>query len=131
ANMLQRAFFIIEPKQERADGVLAALVPAKSRHHTVAGADMLDLDHRALSRLIRSRRRLGDHAVQPRALEALQPVDGDLAVARHRREVERAPDLLEELLKSDTALLLWQVQQAPLINGQQIKRDKRSRTGLR
>src|SRR5438105_4790607 len=91
---------------------------------------MLDLEHRALSRLIRGRRGLGNHAIKAGALEALQPVEREVAFARHRREVERATDLLEELLEPDTTLLLWHVQQIAAINCQQIERHKGCRSGL-
>ena len=55
---------VVEPEQQRADLVLAALVPAKAGDHAVGGARVLDLEHRALAGLVeqsrhasRSRRR--------------------------------------------------------------------------
>ena len=53
---------------------LAFLVPAKPGDHAVAIALVLDLEHHALVRLVGPRDRLGDDAVEPRALEAAKPV---------------------------------------------------------
>src|SRR5439155_10194359 len=111
ADVLERPFIIVESEEQRPHRVLAALVPAKARNHTVGGAHMLDLEHRRLCGLIRCRRRFGDHTVEPGALEALEPVDRQVAVPRHRREVEGTPNLPEELLEPDPAFLLWHVQQ--------------------
>src|SRR5207253_8563353 len=69
ADVLQRAAVIVQAEQQRADRVLARLVPAKSRHHAVGGAGVLDLDHGALAGLVGECRRLGDDAIQARALE--------------------------------------------------------------
>ncbi len=69
--MLQRPFVVVQAEQERSQRTLAALVPAESGHHTVGAAHVLDFEHRALARLICCAGRLGDHAIQPRALEAL------------------------------------------------------------
>ena len=49
-------------------------VPAEARHGTVGGALVLDLDHGAAAGLVRAVEPLRDHAVQPGALEAVEPV---------------------------------------------------------
>ena len=49
---------------------LPVLVPAEAGDDAVGGARVLDLDHRALAGLIRPVDRLGDHAVEPGALES-------------------------------------------------------------
>src|SRR6185369_4773276 len=50
ADVLQHAAVVIEAEQQRPDSVLAALVPAESRDHAIGGANVLDLEHRALPR---------------------------------------------------------------------------------
>ena len=104
--MLKHSVVVVQAQQERSQRPLAALVPAESRHYAVGAAHVLDLEHRALARLIRCACRLGDNTIQPRTLEALQPVDCELRVAGHRRQMEWAADLLEELLELAPALRL-------------------------
>ena len=64
-------------------------MPAEAGDDAIAVALVLHLQHHALVRLVDARRRLGDDAVEARALEAAEPVGGDGAVACRRREVER------------------------------------------
>ena len=52
ADVVQHAVIVVEAEQQRADGVLAALVPAEAGDHAVGGARVLDLEHRALARLV-------------------------------------------------------------------------------
>ena len=68
---------------------VAVLVPAKAGDDAVAVALVLDLEHDALVRLVGAADRLGHHAVEPGAFEALEPVGGDGAVACRGREVDR------------------------------------------
>jgi len=63
ADMVKHAMFIVEAEQQRADGILAALVPAKPCDDTLGGARMLHLHHRAFTRLIDTTRRLGNNAI--------------------------------------------------------------------
>ena len=77
ADVLQRTVAVVEAEEKRADGLLVApLVPAEPRHDAVAIPLVLDLEHHSLVRLVRSRGRLGDDAVEPRAFEAFEPVGG-------------------------------------------------------
>ena len=72
---MQRALVVVEAEQQRADEpVLSRLVPAKARDDAVGRARVLDLDHRALARLVRAVLRLGDHAVETGAFEPREPV---------------------------------------------------------
>ena len=73
-DVLQHALVVVQPEEQRAHGVLAALVPAEAGDHAFGGARMLHLDHRALAGQVGARLGLGDHAVQPRAFEAREPV---------------------------------------------------------
>ena len=71
--MLQHAAIVIQTEQQRAHRVFSALVPAEARNDAISCARVLDFDHRALARLIRDVRRLGDDAVETGAFEARQP----------------------------------------------------------
>ena len=55
----------------------AALVPAEPGDHAVRGALVLDLHHHPLVLAVRLVDGLGDHAVEPGALEAGEPVGRD------------------------------------------------------
>ena len=100
ADVMQRPLVVVQPEQQRADRILSALVPAKTGDDAVGRARVLDLDHRALAGLVGAVVRLRDHAVEAGAFEALQPLGGDLAIARHRREVERRLDVRQQLLRA-------------------------------
>ena len=89
ADVLQAAAVVVEAEQQRADLVVAALVPAEAGDDAVRGARVLDLDHGALARLVGGVDRLGHHAVEAGALEALEPLGRQRPVVRHRREVDR------------------------------------------
>jgi hypothetical protein len=58
-----------------------------AHQHDVGRALVLDLEHRALAGLVRLIQRLGDHAIQPRAFELVEPAPGDVDVARRVGEV--------------------------------------------
>src|SRR3954462_495158 len=102
--MLQHARVVIEPEEQGADRILAGLVPAKPGDDALRRARMLDLDHRALARLVRRIERLGKDPVEPGPLEALEPVHGDLPFASSWRELHRRADLREQLLKLGAAI---------------------------
>ena len=55
-------------------GALAFFVPSEAGDDAVAVALVFDFEHHALVGLVGSRRRLGDDAVETRALEATKPV---------------------------------------------------------
>ena len=125
---MERARVVVEAEQERADElVLAVLVPAEAGDDAVGGARVLDLDHRALARLIGERVGLGHDAVEPGALEALEPVGGDRAVARRRREVDRRLDAGEGLLEARAPLGLRAIAQVLVAEREQVPRDERRR----
>ena len=62
---------------------------AETRDDAVAGALVLHLQHRALAGVVAVGERLGDDAVEARALEAREPVGRDVAIACRGRDVER------------------------------------------
>src|SRR5437588_3630627 len=88
AYVLQRALIVKEAEQQGTD--LSAgriLVPAKPRHHAIAIAFVLDLEHHALVGLIAAADGFGDHSVKSRALEAVEPIARGGAVACSGRDV--------------------------------------------
>src|SRR5690348_3657814 len=90
ADVLQRAAVIIKSQKQRTNRrALAFLVPAKSRDYAIAVALMLHLEHDALVRLIRSRDRLGYHAIQARAFKSPKPIRSHRSVPRCRRQMNR------------------------------------------
>ena len=90
ADVVERALVVVEPEQERADHRSGAvLVPAKAGDDAVGRARVLDLDHRALAGRYGDVEALRHDAVEPGALEAAEPVLGERAIARRRREVDR------------------------------------------
>jgi hypothetical protein len=66
---------VVEPEEQRADPfAVALLVPAEARDHAVRGARVLDLDHHTLAGLVGAGLVLGDHPVEPGALETMEPL---------------------------------------------------------
>src|SRR5205823_5011831 len=106
ADMLQRAGLIVESKEQRAHGVVSALVPAESGDHAVGGARVLDLDHRALARCVGTLLRFRHDPVEARTLEAGEPLGGDRSVARGRCQVEGWCHACEQALQFLSTLVL-------------------------
>ena len=67
---------------------MPGLVPSEAGDDAVRRALVLDLEHRALARLIRQRVGLGDDPVETGAFEPLQPFRGERTIAGDRREVD-------------------------------------------
>ncbi len=96
ADELELARVVVQAEQGRAEQRHRGgrrLVQAVPREHDVRLAAVLDLEHRALVRLVRAVERLGDDAVQARPLERVEPLPrhGDVARAGrgvHGRAVE-------------------------------------------
>ena len=91
---------------------------------------MFDLEHRALARLVRACRRLRNDAVESRAFKPLQPVDCQVAIARHRRQMKWASHAREQFLELFPALSLGRVEQTLARNGEQIEGYEFSRRRL-
>ncbi len=81
--MVQGAVVVEQPEQQRADP-LAVLVPAEPGDDAVGRALVLHLPHHPLVLQVGLVGRLGHHAVEPGALEAREPVLGDVGVVGHR-----------------------------------------------
>src|SRR5690606_6902758 len=104
ADMLEPSVVIVPTEPARADCVLAALVQTKSGDNALRRAHVLDLDHRALTRLVHTRLRLGDHTVQASSFEAREPFERNLSVARNRCEIHRTLDGTEQLFQCGAPL---------------------------
>jgi hypothetical protein len=81
----------VQPQQQRPNQVRAPLVQPVAAHHAVGGPLMLDLRPHPPIRLVDPVQRLGEHPVQPGALEPRQPPGGQVAVGGRRRQVHRRP----------------------------------------
>src|SRR6185369_7210589 len=124
-DVLQRAAVVIQTEQQRTHNILAGLVPAKAGDDALCGARVLDLDHRALVRLIRTRCRFCDHAVQASAFESRQPVVRDRAISRDGCQVNWRLHLGEQLLEGSTARRLRLAHQVFPTDLQDIERNER------
>ena len=103
--MVQRALRVVEAEQQRAhERARPLLVPAEAGDHAVRGARVLHLHHRALARLVRRALVLGHHAVEPGALEAVEPLGRDRALAAAGREVDAAAGARQRSLQPLPAL---------------------------
>ncbi len=119
ADVVQPLPIVVQTQQERPHQLVPpVLVPPEPGDNTIRGARVLHLDHRALSRLVRTGLRLGDHAIEPGALEPRQPFDRDLAVSCHRRQVNRWRDAGEQLLEVAAAPGLHHIAQILPVCGQ-------------
>src|SRR6202035_2674711 len=79
ADVLERPRRVKQAEQKRPDRrAVVAFVPSKARHHAIAVALMLNLEHRALVRLISARNRLGHNPVEARAFKAPEPIRCDI-----------------------------------------------------
>jgi hypothetical protein len=88
-DAIEPAGGVEQPQQERADErPRPVLVPSKPGHHAVGGAGVLDLGPATLGRHVGVGRALGDDAIQPGALEAIEPVRGDRRIGRRGRQVD-------------------------------------------
>ena len=97
---MQPPLRVVEAEQERTHQLTrAVLVPAEAGHHAVRGAGVLHLDHGALARLVRRRLVFGDHAVEAGALEPMEPLVGERAIACAGRDVQAAAGLRESALE--------------------------------
>ena len=90
ADVMERALVVEQPEQERSDvGARPVLVPAESGDDAVGRSLVLDLQHRPLARLVLVAEALRDDAIEPCALEPMEPVLGEGSVRRGRREMDR------------------------------------------
>src|SRR5581483_9914160 len=91
----------------------------------IDGAQVLHLDHRAHAGLVRAVEPLRDDAVEPGALEALEPVLRQVAVARRRREVRGRADARERALEPRAALREERTAQVVSAVREEVEGDER------
>src|SRR4051794_37255474 len=128
--MLEDACIVVQAEQERADDACAGLVPAKAGDDALGGARVLDLDHRALARLVRLAGRFGDYAVQARALELREPLGSRLALARRGGEVNRGFHAPEGFLEAGAPGFKWLAHQGAALVRKKVECNERSRRFL-
>ena len=131
ADVMQHAGIVVQAEQQRADGVGAVLVPAEAGDDAVGAARVLDLQHRALARLIDRRFELRDDAVEAGAFELLQPALGLGPIACHRRQVQRRLRAAEQPLEPRAPLGLRQRHRRLAAGAEQVERDEARRRLLR
>src|ERR1700754_580327 len=85
---MQKSLVVKQPQQQRTDSrAFAFFVPTKSRHHTIAIALVLHLQHHALVRFVSARDRFRYYAIQPGAFKTSKPIRRRCKIRRHRRYV--------------------------------------------
>jgi hypothetical protein len=123
ADVAEPLLLVVEPEQERARE-RPVDEPAEAGDGAVGRSLVLDLDHRAATRLVRHVGTLGDDAVDARALEAVEPAGGAGRVVGRRREEERRREAAEERLQAPPALVERPVAQVLLGQCEQIEDDE-------
>lgn len=117
----------VEPEQERADGVGPALVHPVAGDDAVGRALVLDLEHEALVGLVGDVDRLGDDAVEARALELGEPALRDVAVGCRRGQVDGRLGRGECLLERRAPLGERLVEVGLFAEREQVEGDERCR----
>src|SRR4051812_14463290 len=125
--MLQHAGVVIESEQQRTDGLVGALVPTEACDYALGCAGMLHLDHGPLAGLIDALRRLGNYAVEARALEVREPLARLLAVGSGGGEIERRLGSAEQPLEFLPALCLGHGHEIPISAFEKIEGHERCR----
>ncbi len=123
--MVQIATVIEQPQQQRSDVRSGAvLVPPKAGHHAIRRSRVLDLQHRAFARLVSSVEWLGDNAVQPGALEPIEPVAREVHVPRSGRQVDRRLGVAQLALDRGAPVGLWRRAQVLVAEREQVPGDE-------
>jgi hypothetical protein len=121
---------VVEPEQERPDGIRAALVEPVPGHDAVGGALVLDLEHHTPVLLVGPLKRLRHHPVEPRPLELVEPPPRDLHLDRGRRDVDRRPRVRERGLERGPTFGERTLQKVVIAEREQVERDEVRRGGL-
>ena len=79
AGVVQGAVRVVQPEEQRRHPAPLGRDPVAA-DHAVGGPDVLDLDHHPLAMDVVDVGVLGDHAVEARPLESLEPRGGELRV---------------------------------------------------
>jgi hypothetical protein len=128
ADVIEVTGVVVQPEQQRPDvGARPVLVPAEAGDDAVGRALVLDLEHRPLAGLVGRVESFRDDAVEPGALEPVEPVGGRRAVAGRRRQVDRRLDAEERLLQPRAPLVLRHLAQILVAECQQVPRHEARR----
>ncbi len=127
--MVQHSVVVVEAQEERADA-LAVLVGAEPRDDAVGRAQVLHLEHRALALAVGGVERLRDHTVEPRTLEATEPVARDVGILGRGGEVDGGRSRSEHRLEAGAALGERRGAEIVVTLGEQIERDEGCRRRL-
>src|SRR4051794_37360053 len=100
-------------------------MPTKSRDDAVAITLMLHFEHDAFVGFVGSRRRFGNHAVEPRAFKATKPISRYADVSRCRSQMDWLARFLENLYQLITSLLESESTYIFLSFCEQIKENNR------
>ncbi len=104
---------------------------AVAQHDHVRRAVVLDLQHRALVGRVGAGERLGDDAVEPRALELDQPAPRHIDVGGGAGELDGCGKVAGEVLQRAPPLAERPVQVRLLTQGEEIEGDEGRRGLLR
>ena len=92
---------------------------------TIGRSLMLDFEHRTLAGLVRRIELLGDDPIEAGALEAVEPLSRERAVARRRGQVNRWSGIRQHGFQPDAPLALWCLAQILVAEREQIPGDER------
>ena len=127
----RRRLVDVEAEQQRPDRVRGGLVDAVAGDHAVGRPHVLDLRHHPLVGLVGEVGALGDHAVEPGALEALEPGARDLLVAGDRREVDRRRGVRQRPLERGAAVRERLAREVVVAEREQVEGDEARRASPR
>ena len=123
--MVERAFVVIQPEQQRADDAFTFFVPAEAGDDAVGGARVLDLEHRALAGLYGPSTGFAITPSRPAPSKRDSHSAAIVLIARHRREMNRRRGIREQRFERAAAFGLRTFTQILAVSGQQIEADER------
>ena len=130
ADVHEPAAIVVEAEQQRAHRPRVGLVRPVAGHHAVRRSDVLDLEHHPFVRLVGPLERLGDDAVEPRALELVEPPLRHLGIVGGRGEVDRRLRAGQRLLEHAASLAERLTGEVAVAEREQVERDEVRRGAL-
>ena len=104
-DVMEGAGAVVEAEEQGADHP-AALVPPEAGHDAVGGPLVLDLQHDPLALPVGELLGLGHHAVEPGALEGVEPLGGQGPVGGAGRDMDRRTGVAQHRLQPSPTLNL-------------------------
>ena len=124
--MLKSRGVVVEAEEERADFFACGFaVPAESRDYAITISFVLDLEHHSLVGLISEIGGLGDDTVETGTFEALEPVEGEIAVGGGRCDVDRRFSLFEQRFERVAAFLKGLAAEIAITFAEEVEEDAR------